>query len=54
MERNQKQRKLLSKGPKYRESVSLSLYKDFCLNMNAPRRVKLWTKEEDVEVDTLS
>ena len=53
--RNIKLRDLLSKGPKYRESVSYSWHQNFDIIMDAcVEYARRWAKKEDVEVDTLS
>ena len=53
--RNVKLRDLLSKGPKYRESVSYSWHQNFSIIMDACEEyARRWAKKEDVEVDTLS
>ena len=53
--RNIKLRDLLSKGPKYRETVSYSWQQNFGIIMDACEEYdRRWAKKEDVEVDTLS
>ena len=48
-------RDLFRQGPKYREPVSFSRYKNFGIIMDACEAyARRWAKKEDVEHDTLS
>ena len=54
MERNEKLRDTLRKGPIYRERVSLSCYWNFDIPMDGwEAYTRRWAKKEDVKLGTL-
>ena len=55
IERNEKLRNLLRKGPKYKEPVSFSWHQNYDIIMDACEAyARRWGNKEDVQLDTLS